>query len=605
MVKSRFDLVNVVVKTDKNPFLCIKIISQNNNIHKNKLLKNKYLHITLLLIILSTILLPAQTSTKSSTPIRKAAEQVSKKLAEPTPDEEMLAEDYVRLAKELNDKKEYNKAEEYWNKALQLYTKLHQKEKIAETIRELAKIQEITGNAEKAVQLYEAAAQNSTNQTIIALNRNDVQRLKNTNNPQAQSEYIEKKIQLLKANKKEEDPVNKEVAQAYTQMADVNVQMNRNQLALENYETALKNVSDKAPEAFNIQRKIAEVYLNEQQPEKGIKTLDEVYKMALTENNTIEATRSLEQLTREYHKQGKDKQALVLYQDFLQHLEQLIQSDSSLVDAKTFQSTEEKIIQLEKEKALKDALISKKNSLNNVLLWFIVLMSVFLFLLGITLRSINIRNKKIALQSLRREMNPHFIFNSLNSVNQFIAQNDEVAANKYLASYSRLMRNTMENSNKDFIRLDRELILLKEYLELEHLRFGDKFTYTISINKSVEPETLYVPGMLVQPYLENAIWHGLRYKEGQGLLQLSVCLTDKTLCIIVDDNGIGLTKSQSLKTANQKVHQSRGLSNINERIKLLREIYKKSIIVKIAEKTAPENGVQVSIYLPLIHHLKA
>ena len=554
------------------------------------------------LLTLPFLPLKAQDEKKSSAPVQKAAERVSKKLTEPAPDEETLADDYVRLAKELTTKKEYSKAEDYWNRALQLYNKLNLKEKAAEVTRELAKIQEARGDTDKAAQLYEAAGLNSSNLTTKELNRNDAHRLKNANNPKAQSDYIEKNIQLLQ---KEKETSIEEIAQAYTQMADVNVQMNQGQTALDNYETALKNIPEKAPEALNIQRKMAGVYLSEQQPEKGINTLIEVYRLAKTTNNTMEAAKSLEQLTREYHKQGDDKKALVLYQDFLQSLEQMIRTDSSLIDVKTFQSVEEKIVQLEKEKSLQDALINKKNTLNNVLIWSMLLMAAFVLLLAKALRSINIRNKKIALQSLRREMNPHFVFNSLNSVNQYIAQNDEVAANKYLASYSRLMRNTMENSNKDFIRLDHELTLLKEYLELEHLRFTDKFSYKIEVDKAVETETLYVPGMLVQPYLENAIWHGLRYKDTAGLLGLSLTISGKTLCITVDDNGIGLSKSEALKTANQKAHRSRGLNNINERVKLLREIYKLSIQTQIVEKTAPESGVKVSITLPLLHNIKS
>jgi tetratricopeptide (TPR) repeat protein len=546
--------------------------------------------------------LTAQEKKKSSAPVQKAAERVSKKLSEPAPDEEMLADDYVRLAKELTNKKEHAKAEEYWNRALHLYKKLNQKEKEAEVTRELAKLREAQGHVDEAVQLYETAGANSLISVSQARNQNDAQRLRNVDKPEVQLDYIEKNIQLLE--QKEVEASGEEIAEVYAQMAGVKLQMNQPEAALENYKIALKNVPEKAPEALNIQRKMAEVYLNEQQPEKGINTLLEVYRLAMTENNTMEAARSLEQLTREYHKQGNDEKATAMYQEFLYNLEPLIRADSSLIDVKTFQSTEEKITQLEKEKSLQDALINKKSTLNNVLIWSIVLMSVFLLLLVKALRSINIRNKKIALQSLRREMNPHFVFNSLNSVNQYIARNDEVAANKYLASYSRLMRNTMESSGKDFIRLDRELTLLKEYLELEHLRFGDKFSYKITVDEAVEPETLYLPGMLIQPYLENAIWHGLRYKDEAGLLILSAILSKKTLCITIDDNGIGITKSESLKTANQKTHRSRGLNNIDERVKLLREIYKLSIRTQIEEKAAPESGVRVTLTLPLIHNIK-
>jgi tetratricopeptide (TPR) repeat protein len=555
----------------------------------------------LVLLFLPLFLVTAQEEQKSALPVQQAAERVSKKLSEPVPDDKQLAEDYVRLAKELTSKKEYAKAEAYWDKALQLYKKLKQKEKVAEVTRELAKLYEAKGNVNKAAQLFEDAGSSSSNTITKELNLNDAQRLKNADNLEIQSDYIEKNIEILE---QEEVVASAEISQVYIQMADINVQMNQPKMALDNYEIALKNVPEKTPEALNIQRKIAEVYLNEQQSEKGINTLLEVYQIAMTANNTLEATRCLEQLTREYHKQGHDKKAMVLYEGFLRDLESLIRSDSSLIDIKTFQTTEEKIIQLEKEKTLQDALINKKNSLNNVLMWSIVLMGVFLLLLVIALRSINIRNKKIALQSLRREMNPHFIFNSLNSVNQYIAQNDEVAANKYLSSYSRLMRNTMENSGRDFIRLDRELTLLKEYLELEHLRFCDKFSHQIIVDKTVEPETLYIPEMLIQPYLENAIWHGLRYKDDVGWLTLSVTLAEKMLCITIEDNGIGITKSEALKTANQKVHRSRGLKNIGERVKLLHEIYKLSIQTQITEKVAPESGVKVMLTLPLIHNIK-
>jgi tetratricopeptide (TPR) repeat protein len=243
--------------------------------------------------------LTAQDEKKSSASIQKAAERVSKKLSEPAPNEETLADDYVRLAKELTGKKEYVKAEEYWDKALQLYKKLNLKEKVAEVTRELAKLQEAQGQINKAAQLYETAEQNSVSNTSKELNRNDAQRLKNVDKPSVQSDYIEKNIQILA---QEDEVPGEKMAEVYAQMADVQLQMNQPQMAIENYKTALKNVPEKTPEALTIQRKIAEVYFDEQQSEKGANTLLEVYRLAMTANNTMEAVRSLEQLTREYHK---------------------------------------------------------------------------------------------------------------------------------------------------------------------------------------------------------------------------------------------------------------------------------------------------------------
>ena len=199
-------------------------------------------------------------------------------------------------------------------------------------------------------------------------------------------------------------------------------------------------------------------------------------------------------------------------------------------------------------------------------------------------------------------MNPHFIFNSLNSVNQFIAQNNELEANKYLSSYSRLMRNIMENSNKDFTPLSTELEQLKEYLDLEHMRFSDKFVYETEVDESLDTDHISVPNMLIQPQLENAIWHGLRYKESGGLLKLSVKPEGNSLCVKIEDNGIGLKKSNELKTRHQKEHHSRGLTNTRERINLLNSLYGMHITIEITEKEGDDEdtGVIVLLRFPLI-----
>ena len=198
-------------------------------------------------------------------------------------------------------------------------------------------------------------------------------------------------------------------------------------------------------------------------------------------------------------------------------------------------------------------------------------------------------------------MNPHFIFNSLNSVNQFISENNELEANKYLTNYSHLMRNIMENSNNDFVTLTTEIELLKKYLELEHQRFHEKFDYQISIDEKLDTDAVFIPNMIIQPHLENAIWHGLRYKATKGFLILKFELIDNKIVAHIDDNGIGLLKSNELKTQNQKVHQSRGLTNTKERIALLNDLYNLEVAFQINEKKAPETGTLVAIYFPYIN----
>jgi LytS/YehU family sensor histidine kinase len=294
---------------------------------------------------------------------------------------------------------------------------------------------------------------------------------------------------------------------------------------------------------------------------------------------------------------------LLIYNDFLQNFDAIIQSDTTLIDAKIFQVTEEKIKQLEKEKELKDELIDKKNTFNFVLIGAVILLLLFFGLIIKALYAIKKKNKKIALQSLRREMNPHFIFNSLNSVNQFISQNKELEANKYLSNYSQLMRNIMINSNKDFVSLSNEIEQLKKYLDLEHLRFQDKFDYEIVIDPTLDTDAFFVPNMIIQPHIENAIWHGLRYKKEKGKLLLKVEPKSNTIIISIDDDGIGIAQSNALKTEHQKVHQSRGVSNTKERIALLSELYKTHITFNITEKELPLTGTIVTVEFPFIHKI--
>lgn len=210
----------------------------------------------------------------------------------------------------------------------------------------------------------------------------------------------------------------------------------------------------------------------------------------------------------------------------------------------------------------------------------------------LALKKLKIKNKKIALQSLRREMNPHFIFNSLNSVNHFIRQNDELAANQYLSKFSKLMRNIMENSKDDYIPLNVELELIENYLALEKSRFQDKFEYEVNIDNSLKNSELKIPSMLIQPFIENSIWHGLRYKESKGKVEILIDYQDNKLIVKIKDNGIGIAKSKEIKTKNQLQHKGRGMNNTLERIKLLNELYQNNIKLTINDS---ENGVLVEL----------
>lgn len=572
-------------------------------------------------------------SKKGISKISKAADELKESLD--SNDELKIAKNYESLAQGFIEKGDEAKGEEYLKKALVSYTKLNRTKDKARVTRNLAKIQESQNKVQAAIKNYEAAGEAAIDKKSEQINSNDANRLRNSSNPAVQSRYSKSNIDLL-----EKDDEKEEVAEAYVQQAEVSLQQKNKEVAIESYEKAISYSKDKPAEVIKIKNEIAKVYASDNQfdkaiginekllteaknqkdfdtqirqlqslatiyfkkkePQKAISSLQEAYELATQQGRTAEVKSSLTQLLQYYKLNGKDKESIALYEQFFQNFDQLIQNDSTLIDAKTFQVTEEKIRQLEKEKTLKDELISKKNTFNYFLMGSIVLLLLLFGLIVKALYSIKTKNKEIALQSLRREMNPHFIFNSLNSVNQFISQNKELEANKYLTSYSHLMRNMMENSNKDFITLSNEIEQLKKYLDLEHLRFQDKFDYEITVDENLDTETTFVPNMIVQPHLENAIWHGLRYLETKGKLLLKFGLQNGEVSIIIDDNGIGLTKSAALKTQNQKVHKSRGLTNTKERIGLLNELYKSQITFKVSEKILPEIGTIVEINFPII-----
>jgi LytS/YehU family sensor histidine kinase len=194
-------------------------------------------------------------------------------------------------------------------------------------------------------------------------------------------------------------------------------------------------------------------------------------------------------------------------------------------------------------------------------------------------------------------MNPHFIFNALNSVNHFVSQNDERTTNKFLSEFSRLMRLVMENSQEDFIPLYKEQEIISLYLKLEHYRFRDKFDYQMIIDEDINPELVEIPPMLLQPYIENAVWHGLRYKESKGSLFVHMRKNEAGLEVEITDDGIGRKRSSELKTPNQKKQNSTGLRNIEERLNIINKVYKAHYSVTIKDLDSG-TGTRVLIHVP-------
>ena len=179
------------------------------------------------------------------------------------------------------------------------------------------------------------------------------------------------------------------------------------------------------------------------------------------------------------------------------------------------------------------------------------------------------RAKELEIQALRSQMNPHFIFNCLNAINRFILGHETEAASDYLTKFSRLMRMIMNHSRSAYISLAEEIDILRLYLDMERLRFKDAFDYRIVIADELDTDEIRIPPLLVQPFVENAVWHGLMHKEERGSLTISFSANGDLLTCVVRDNGIGRKYAAQLKSKSVEKHKSMGMQITAERMALL------------------------------------
>jgi tetratricopeptide (TPR) repeat protein len=196
---------------------------------------------------------------------------------------------------------------------------------------------------------------------------------------------------------------------------------------------------------------------------------------------------------------------------------------------------------------------------------------------------------ELEMQALRSQMNPHFIFNCLSSINSFILKNKTEDASKYLTKFSRLIRMVLNNSKESLISMEDELETLRLYLDMEKLRFKNSFDYALNLHDTIEVENIFVPPLLLEPFAENAIWHGLMHKKEKGFLSFDFCIEEKYLTCVITDNGIGRAQAELLKSKSSEKQKSMGLKITAERLSLLNNQSGKQTFFYV-EDMKDENG---------------
>ena len=193
------------------------------------------------------------------------------------------------------------------------------------------------------------------------------------------------------------------------------------------------------------------------------------------------------------------------------------------------------------------------------------------------------------LSSIKSQMNPHFLFNALNTIQSYIYTNEKESASLYLGKFSELTRTILDMSNKEKVNLAEEINALQLYVELEKLRFEDKLSYTFDIDKNISTETTTIPSMLIQPYVENAIKHGLMHQKSQWKLLIGFKLKGTNIEVTIDDNGVGRLASEAINKQRNKTHKSFATDANEKRLDILNKGLSENISLTFIDKK-DENG---------------
>ncbi|MEK6155149.1 tetratricopeptide repeat protein [Flavobacteriaceae bacterium 3-367] len=304
-------------------------------------------------------------------------------------------------------------------------------------------------------------------------------------------------------------------------------------------------------------------------------------------------------LSTSYEQLGNSKEALVAYKNHVQF------RDSVLSEEKKAELTRKEMqFQLEKQEAEAQAAIGQQRLIKNgvIIGGIALLIAAVLGYLLYKRRRDALEQKKLAefhtrvaeteLKALRSQMNPHFIFNALNSISDYMSKNDLATANEYLLKFSRLTRAILENSEKKRINLEEDLELTQLYIQIEALRLKNKLSHTVTVDKDIDMENTLVPPMLLQPFIENSIWHGIAHKDEKGHIAISVKKEGDMVVCTVDDDGIGRDASRNGSSA----HTSMGVKITENRLDILGRLKKAKGSIAMFDK---KQGLRVELKLPL------
>ncbi len=399
------------------------------------------------------------------------------------------------------------------------------------------------------------------------------------------------------------------ISNVYRQKGEVDNELRMRKESLD-YNKNTGNIQGQSLDNYEI----GNVLISQNKPDNAIEYLEESLNQSEGIENINQKGKVLKSLSKAYDKMGDYTKAYDVYRKYAATIDTINKRKERellayLEQTTTLSKKQQQIDFLEKDADINEKkleIFRQEEKIQKIVVYALLAMVVLSLLTSILIYRSSMQKKRanqlLALRSLQSQMNPHFIFNALNSVNSFISINDERSANKFLTDFAKLMRLVMDNSRHEFVGIIDEINTLDLYLKLEHLRFQDKFDCEFTVEESLKKETAKIPPMLIQPYIENAIWHGLRYKKEKGTLKVEMKKSDQNLKVIIEDNGIGRNKSMELKTKHQKVNKSTALKNIKYRLQILKDVYKIKIMIQTNDLCdLEETGTKVEMLIPFLN----
>ncbi len=505
----------------------------------------------------------------------------------------------LKLAKAFENNKNYQESIDAYNSInksnLSNYQLTSLYEGLGDTYNSIKKYDASISSYKKGL---EVAQKHLISPKIIDLNSKIAQTYNASGKPQMAQNYFDNSLNLAsKENKKRSVEEKVTVADFQNSNRGYEAEIQLRKEVLKDVEAIERDSMIANESALTSQKqnyKIGNAYFMKGDYANAIPYLEKSIKEADKKEDLIVKKDATKKLSDLYEDSGDYAKALSTYRDYTEIVDELyIKKEQEISQAARFSrdiaTKQNRITSLETDRQLSQSeyqLTTERNKRQELIIYSLigglVLLLVTAYFMYKAMKQQKFANNLLALKSLRSQMNPHFIFNALNSVNSFIASNDERTANKYLSDFSQLMRSVLENSDEDFIPLKKEIELLELYTKLEHFRFKDKFDYTIKVDEHVNVDEFQIPPMLLQPYVENAVWHGLRYKMEKGNLSIHVSAKNEDeITITITDDGIGRHKSKELKTDHQKKQNSKGMDNIKKRVAILNEMYKDKVDVSI------------------------